>query len=490
MAGVLGQKEYSASGALFWTYLGMVVKIVCQFGIGIVIARLLGPEPYGLIATSTIVISLCGLLADGGISAALIHHQDASLQEIAGAFWVQFMIACSICLLIVITAPVFVRWLKVPAAQLILQVSALAFPLNSIANISLALLRRRLNMRIVQISMICSYLGAYGGVGLTLAINGFGVWALVFAQLAQFGINAVILYLAVHPPLRHPVWPRRMLGFGGWTVLANITAWGHGNLMNIILARAFGVVALGEFNRLALISQSTVSIIGSPLQQVLFPAISRSIADLQRCHEIVRSALRLVGLIFFPAMFIMFFFPEQMVAGIFGEKFVGHAELLRPLALSTIGAIWVPTVGSILFGHGRPRVQWLVQIITLPIALLLLWYFSHNTLVVLCWGFCLSIWVRAATSLIASIRSEVLTMGDVAIGLGPAVLPALTGLSGAWLGFSCAIKLAPELSLLLAITLACIGWSSTILIFRRFIIPTTVEERIKALRARIFESNI
>lgn len=481
MAVVLDEKVHSATGALFWTYIGMVVKIVCQFGIGITIARLLGPEPYGLVATSTIIISLCSLLADGGISAALIHHRDTTPQEIAGAFWVQFLIACGICFLIIISAPVFVQWLNAPKAKLILQVSAIGFPLNAIASISMALLRRRLNMRIIQIAMISSYLGAYGGVGLILALNGFGVWALVYAQLAQFGTNAVILYCAVRPPLRHPIWPKRLIGFGGWTVLTNITAWGHGNLMNIILTRTFGIVALGEFNRLTLISQTTVSIVGSPLQQVLFPAISRAADDQQRCQEIVRAALRLMGLIFFPAMFIMFAFPELMVAGVFGEKFVGNAELLRPLALATIGEIWVPTMGSILSGQGKPKVQWLVQASTLPIALVVLWYFSHDTLLVLCWGFCLSIWIRAGVNVVTSIRVRVLSLADVFFGLSPAILPALIAIGCAWLGFNYMGKFTPELNVLVAGTLALLGWVACIMVCWQWVIPASVGQRLKKL---------
>lgn len=474
----LEEKEHSASEALLWTYLGIVVKIICQFGIGITIARLLGPEPYGLVATSTIVISLCGLIADGGISAALIHHQDTSIREIAGAFWLQFFIATTICLLIILAAPVFVQWLNAPKAKLILQVSALGFPLNAIVSISMALLRRRLNMRIIQIAMICSYLGAYGGVGLILALNGFGVWALVYAQLAQFGINAVILYWAVRPPLSHPVWPQRLIGFGGWTVLTNITAWGHGNLMNIILTRSFGVIPLGQFNRLALISQTTVSIIGSPLQQVLFPAISRSANDPQRCREIVRAALRLVGLMFFPAMFIMFVFPDQMVAGIFGEKFSGNSEMLRPLALATIGGIWIPTVGSILSGRGKPKVQWFVQLSTLPAAVLILFYFSHATPVVLCWGFALNIWIRASANLFAALKADVLTLADVFSGFAPALLPSLAGLGCAWSGFHFSENLAPELSVLVAGGLALIGWMICILIFWQRIVPAQVGLRV------------
>ena len=479
------EKRYSASGALAWTYSGMLVKIACQFGIGIAIARMLGPEPYGLVATSAIVMSLCILLVDGGISASLIHHQIVSDQEIAGAFWIQFGLACLISVIIISVAPVFVQWLKVAEAEIILQVTALAFPLSAIASISTALLRRRLNMRIIQISMICSYLIAYGIVGIGLAINGYGVWALVLSQIAQTGINAIILFIAVRPPLRHPVWPRRMLSFGGWAVLSNITAWAHGNLMNIILARVFGVAALGQFNRLELITKSTVPLIGGPIQQVLFPALSRSMDDLRHCQRVVRSVFRLIGLVFFPAMLIMFIFPEQVVAGVFGEKFIGNADILAPLALTTIGAIWTATVSSIFFGHGKPRVQWIVQTVTLPLTLLILWYFSHDTLVVLVWGFCLSTWIRAIANLVAAVWAEVLVVSDVVVGFAPAILPALLGVGGAWVGFTNTDSHSPEYQLLVAGTLAVVGWGFCIILLWKWVIPASVRKRIEVLRSRV-----
>ncbi|MFC1830812.1 oligosaccharide flippase family protein [Thermodesulfobacteriota bacterium] len=478
-------KIYSASGALIWTYSGMAVKIVCQFGFGIAIARILGPEPYGLVAASTIIISLCSLLADSGISAAVIHHQDASDQEIAGAFWIQFVIAWGICLAIIVMAPFFVRWLNAPSAELVLQISGLAFPLNAIAIISMALLRRQLNMRIIQIAMIISYLAAYGIVGLTLAINDFGVWALVFSQLTQIGLNAVIVYAAVRPPLRHPIWPGRIISFGGWTVLSNFASWAHANLMRVFLTRTFGIIAMGQFNRLALISESTVSIIGSPLQQVLFPALSRAAEEPYRQKLIMRCSMRLLGLVYLPAMLIMFVFPEQVVEGVLGSKFIDNAVILRPLAIATIGLVWITTTGSFFLGHGQPRSQWFVQFSTLPVTLCVLWIFSDHTLLIFCWGFCLSIWFRAIISLLTVLYKRILTIRDVVIGFGPAILPTLSGFGGAWAGFALTIDNTPEFRLFLSLPLAVICWGAIIMLSGNCIVPQEIRDKIVKFRNKI-----
>ncbi len=478
------EKQHSASSALIWTYAGVTVKIVCQLGIGIAIARMLGPEPYGLVATSTIIMSLCSLLADGGISASLIHHQDASDQEIAGAFWAQLSLSCVVAIIIVWLAPVFVGWLNAPDARIIVQVTAIAFPLYAVASISTALLRRKLNMKIIQISMICSYLFGYGAVGIILATKGYGVWSLVLSQLAQAGVNVIILLFAVRPPLKSPAWPKRMLGYGGWVVLNNITAWSHGNMMNIALARVFGVVALGQFNRLGLITKDTVPLIGGPIQQVLFPVLSRTAGDNTRHQQVIRSTFQLIGLLFFPAMLIMFLFPHEIVAGVFGAKFLDDAEMLSPLALAAIGSIFSSTMSSIFFGSGKPKIQWFVQLSTLPLTAIALWYFSQDTIIILCWGFSLSIWMRAVVNLITAIFSKVITATDLFLGFGPAIFPAVAAALCAWFGFSNTNLGSAELQLLLALALAIIGWLIGIGLLWSSTIPSSIRIKISSLAKR------
>jgi PST family polysaccharide transporter len=478
MSKKINSRDHSATHALVWTYSGMAVKMLCQFGIGILIARLLGPEPYGIVAIATVIISLGGLLAEGGISAALVRFQDATARELSGALWVQFAMSSIVALIIVLIAPILVAWLNAPTALNVLRVLALLFPINALASISLALHRRKLNMRPVQLATITSYLLGYGGVGVFLALRGGGVWALVCGQLTQSVLNAIILLASSRPNVRNPVWPKRFIGFGGWTLLGNITSWAHFNLINVFFAKSFGVLTLGNYNRLSLITSTTVPVIGGPLQQVIFPAISRSATDPQRCGRVIEATFRLVGLIFFPAMAIMFFFPDQIVSGIFGEKFTGEAILLRPLALATIGQIWVAVVSPILAGYGQPRAQWVSQFIALPVVVVLLWWLSNFSSLALCWGFCCGIYLRSILVFMAAIRVKAITLNQVINGFLPTTYPAIVSLLACWIGFVLSKNLSPELSMLIACGLAFVGWSGTALMFAHRVLPAAAKLRL------------
>jgi PST family polysaccharide transporter len=472
------RRPRSVQGALAWTYAGLVAKIVCQFGFGIGMARLLGPEPYGLVACSAIVVSLAGLLSDGGVTASLIQASNPTRREIAGAWWLQMGLGCGLWLAIAAIAPWVMARLAIPEAAPVLQVSALAFPINAIASTSIALLRRSLRIKPIQIAITGSYLVAYGAVGLPLAWWGAGVWAIVSAQLLQTAIQMMIVVAFMPPCWRSPILPRRMVGFGFWTVLSNILCWFHANFPQIVASHVFGLIALGGYNRLALITDTTVPIIIGPVQQVLFPALAHVDSGSRR-DRMVRSAFKGTALIFLPAMLILALYPQVLVSGLFSQRFAASADLLVPMALSTLAMSLACLPGTILSAAGHPRDELISHALALPSSVALILAMSRYGMGGLCWGLCIATWIRLVIIITMARLAGVLLVRDVVLGV-LAVLPAaIAGIAGAAIGDRLGGGTAGLVHVAILVGVALAMWAVSLLFCWRFMLPEPVVEKIQ-----------
>jgi O-antigen/teichoic acid export membrane protein len=323
-------------GALKWNYLGTGIKVLSQLVVGIVLARLLGPKPFGLIAIAWLMLGLGNLIADSGLSVTLIQRPHISSRDIRFVFSLQMLCGLLLTLLVLTLAPMVAIFFARPDAIDVLRWMSLLFVMQAFGHTSSALLRRDLDHKRVQLIQVATYLLAFLLLGLPLAYSGFGVWALVTAQLTQ----ATLFSLAAYLSMRHSLMPALradqpgLFHFGTKVLGSNLTSWGISNLDSAIIGRMLGVTDLGLYNRSMNLVSSPMNATVSTLMGVLLPLYSRLQHRPEAARDTYLATLCLMSALLAPAFSAVAVMPETTVLAVYGMDWQSAAVLIAPLALA------------------------------------------------------------------------------------------------------------------------------------------------------------
>ncbi len=359
-----------AFSALRWGYAGFATRAVASFASGIVLARILGPKPFGQVAAATLVFGLANQLADGGFSSALVQAPELEDADVRFAFTFQFTIGASLTALCALLAGAVGAALHDPLIGDVLRVTAMVFLIQAFGQSSAALLKRRLAFRALQTAQVISSVVGYALVGIAAAMFGAGVWSLVAAQLAQSLTYSVLVFVQA----RHsvvPCWSRpslRLARFGMKVTGANILNWSIMNFDNAFVGRAFGSTALGLYSR----AFNTVSVpaeaVVSTWQQVLFASCSRLGDRTKALQRAYLASVSAVAFITFPLFWSVAACAPAVVAGLYGARWNEAGPLLRPLSLAiTLHAV-MAMAGPMLGAADQVRRELKAQALSLVAA--------------------------------------------------------------------------------------------------------------------------
>lgn len=352
--------------ALKWNYIGNIMRSLAQFGIGIVLARMLGPEPFGIVAVAWIILGAGNLFADLGFGAALVQRATLSLADVRFIFTCQITFASFLTLAGIGAANAIAGYFHQPGATLVIQAMFLLFMLQAPGQTAAAMLRRGLHFKSLQQIAIVSYLAGYLGIGLPAAYLGFGVWSLVAAQSIQALLNSLLLVRAAHLRLGicwRPDDPA-IVRFGLKVTAANLSSWSISNLDVVFVGRAFGAVDLGLYNRVLNLVNMPMSIITTGFQGVLFAACARTQRDRAAIKRIYMETNAAVAFICLPIFLTAAVIPETLVLALYGPKWIASVPLVTPLALAVLVNALLAIKGPILMAGDRVGVELRNQMFT------------------------------------------------------------------------------------------------------------------------------
>ncbi|MBE0446821.1 MAG: lipopolysaccharide biosynthesis protein [Actinobacteria bacterium] len=380
----LAQATFSA---LKWGYVGTAVKVVAQMLIGVVLARLLGPEPFGLVAVSWIVIGLGGLVSDFGFGAALVQRKTISEVEIRYVFTIQVLIGIGLTLIIAIAATQIAQVFNQQQIIPVMRALSLIFFIQAFSQTAVSLLRRNLDLKGIQLAQVMSYILSYIMLGIPLAYFGFGVWSLILAQLSQSLLYTAFTYLRA----RHPVKPlfRTSIGlfnFGSKVMGANIFNWSIQNMDNAFVGKFFGVASLGLYSRTYTLMIVPLNNVVTVLQGVLFPAYSKAQEETEMLKRVYLASVGVIAMIVLPLFGSVAAIPHTVIEGLYGEKWLGAVPILVPIALAMPFHAIMSLAGPLIWGKGKVGKELVVQAITAALFISVLLVTSKISLVTLAWG--------------------------------------------------------------------------------------------------------
>ena len=347
----------AAVSGIRWNYFGSLATTGSSLLIGAILARILGPKPFGRVIIAMTVYGLANLFTDGGFSLALIQKKELSDFDIRRTFTVQSLIGLGMALTVAIVAPAIAGIFHDPGAIPVVRVMSLLIAIQGFGLTSSALLRREMRFKTMQQCNLVGYMAGYLLLGIPLAYLGAGVWSLVAAYITQVCVTFGLMYLAV----RHPLAPsmglptRSMSTFGGNVILTNLVNWGHVNLDNIAVSNNLGSFALGLYSRVYSFSFTPSGAIIGSLQPVLLSSTAKAQERIEEVGQMALMAVAVVFAILGPAYATFALIPETVIVGIYGPKWIQAVPLVAPLAIGVLCYSCMCMLGPVLTGLGRPE---------------------------------------------------------------------------------------------------------------------------------------
>ena len=471
--------------AVFWGTGGAATRLFLQFGAQVVLARVLGPEQYGIFAIGAIVISFSNFFSDIGLAYGLIQKKSVSPSDIRFVFTWQIILGTVVTACVFFAADNIALFFGDPRAAGVVQALAVICLLNALAAPSINLLKRELDFKRIQISQISGFILGYVVVGIPLALAGFQVWSLVLAWLVQAMFVLGFAYRATRHavrPLIHYDEARALSTYGGTVLFTNLINWMIGNIDRVIVGQVFASREIGLYATTYNMLQTPSSSILGIIQQVFFSASSRVVDNQQQIASTYRALVSAVATYLMPAFFSLAVVADTFIAALYGPKWSDSAEVFPAIAIAMpLFLIWGMST-PLLWTAGHASKEFKAQV---PVALLWLiacWFAAQNSFAAVAWTVCGLYLLRCIVIIAAACRYLAIRPASVAAAaVGGLLISAFVAI-GVGIADHLLHEIAPFIRLFLDVV---VGAMVLFLCLRIF--PSLVSTELARLNARILE---
>lgn len=333
-------KNRTVKGTI-WSSIERFSVQAIQFVVMIFMARVLTPADYGIVGMVTIFIAVSQSLVDSGFSQALIRKQDRSSVDNSTVFFFNIVVGVALYFILFFCAHPIARFYDQPVLIEVTRLVALSIPINSFAVVQRALLTSKLDFK-TQAKASLSAALATGAVGLSLAYTGYGVWAIVWAQVTGTFVNVALLWVMAkwHPHYTFSYSSfKELFGFGSKLMVSGLIDTIYRNVYLIVIGKIFKASDLGFYTRAKNFSDFASTNLTVILQRVSYPLLCTIQDQDEKLQDAYRKILRISAFLIFPLMTGMAGVAKPMIISILTEKWLYSATLLVPICLA---AMWYP----------------------------------------------------------------------------------------------------------------------------------------------------
>ena len=311
-----------------WSFIDNLSSSGVSFLVGLVLARLLTPSEYGIMAILTIFIAVSSSIVDSGFSNALIRKTDAKRVDYNTVFLFNLVVSGLLYVVLFFAAPAISVFFKEPLLVEVMRVIGWVLIINALGIIPRTLFVKDVNFKTqTKVSLIASVSSGVLGIGMALA--GMGVWSLVGQQLSRQLLNTLFLWIYC---TWRPIWEfslqsfRELFGFGSKLLLSGLLDTVFKEIYSLVIGRCYTSAQLGQYTRASQFNQIFSSNLTTVIQRVSYPVLSSIQDESDRLREAYRKVIKSTMLITFACM-------------------LGLAAVAKPLIVILIGEKWMPAVG-------------------------------------------------------------------------------------------------------------------------------------------------
>ena len=333
-------KKKTAKGML-WSAVERFSTQGIQFLFGILLARLLTPNDYGMIAMLTIFIAVSQTFMDSGFGNALIRKLDRTEADKATVFFFNIFMAMACYGIIFLSAPLIAQFYSMPELTDILRILAINLIIQAFGSIQHLNLTIDLNFKaLAKVTFIGAIVG--GTAGLICAYNGLGVWSLVVQQMATTSCRVILFWVLVHwrpKTFFNKSSFKNMFGFGSKLLASGLLNTLYDNIYDLIIGKAFAAATLGNYSRASHFANFPSSNVTGIFQRVTYPVLSKIQDDPDKLRKGYLKFLNMATLVIFPLMIGLAALAKPFILLVLTDKWF---DVILILQIICIAQMWYP----------------------------------------------------------------------------------------------------------------------------------------------------
>lgn len=324
--------------ALKWSAIERLVTQAIQLVVMLLLAKLLGPQAFGLIGMLAVFIAISQVFVDSGMSSALIRKQTPSESDFTTAFIFNITIACACYAVLFLTAPLIAAFYQQPELTNLVRVLGFVVVINSFTLVQRAKLSINMDFKTLAVASLVAVMFSTC-IALYLAHINMGVWALI-GQTLSFAIFSGFLLVFLKP------WkPKggfsmvsfsKLFGFGSKLLVAGLIDTLYRNIYQLIIGKQFTASDVGHFTQADQLTKMPVTTMTMIIQRVTYPMLSSIQEDVKRLDDTYILTLRFAALVIFPLMFGLAVLADVLIPTLLGSAWQPSAILVSILALGLL----------------------------------------------------------------------------------------------------------------------------------------------------------
>ena len=325
-----GMRRSIVSG-IIWRLSERVCAQLVSFGVSIVLARLLLPKDYGIIAMVLIFISLADVFANSGFATALIQKKDSDSKDFSTVFYFSLVISIVLYIILFFGAKYVALFYGQPILRPVLRVMALRIPVASLNSVQQTFVAKQLKFKLFFFSTI-------GGtvvsaiIGIALAVYGYGVWALVAQYLSNTIIDSIVLWFTARwrPTLEFSFKRlKRLFSFGWKMLVSELLNTAYSQFRSLVIGKAYTSEDLAYYSKGNQFPYLIVSNINNSIGSVVFPVMSKVQDDKKRLKNQVRRSIRIGSYVMWPLMVGVAVMAKSIIVILLTEKWLSCSTYLQ-----------------------------------------------------------------------------------------------------------------------------------------------------------------
>ncbi|MBO6881103.1 lipopolysaccharide biosynthesis protein [Winogradskyella sp.] len=373
-------KSKTIKGVL-WNLTERLGNQIIRFCLGIILARLLMPSDYGIIALTTIIIAFSEIIADGGFMMVLIQRRENTDREYSTVFWSKLISASIIVSIIFFLAPLVAGFYDTSILKNVLRLISLSLVINAFCSVHKIRLTVDLDFKgQAKIILLSTVIG--GCLGIVLALKGYGVWSLVFQTLIISAVQVVLFWLYTKwiPRFSYSYsFVKSIFGNSLYFLFANILTVLYNNLYITTIGKIYNPSLLGLYTRARQFEQLPENTANSIIVKVLFPVLTANKDNKKTLKDNTIQILSWLSFIITPIMFLLIVNAKQIIIFFLTEKWIGAVDFLIILA---VAGFFIPINNALLniFNVlGKPKIStriYVIKILLSAFLILIVWKYG------------------------------------------------------------------------------------------------------------------
>ena len=359
----VSKKQFTSSA--FWKIAESFSSKGITMAVSIILARILMPQDYGVIALTTIFLNLSDILIDGGFSTTLIRKKEVDDCDYSCVLTVSFSIAAVLYSIFYFIAPIVSNYYEEPLFSPVLRVLGLTVFIQAFTAVRTAIVNRNMQFKFLCYCNIAASIIS-GIVGIAAAYAGFGVWAIVIQRLMQNALITGFLFIKVKFKIKWEVRIDRLkeiIKFSSGVVSAALLYFVANNMYGAVIGKRYSVTDLGYYSKGNQLPEQISLYTFSAVSGVLLPTISSYQDDIGRVKHIIRKVTGFSTYIIFPLMVGMMLVSEEIIILLLTEKWRAAAPIMIGSCIYYIGMPFTLMNSQIYYALGHSFMKLKVEMI-------------------------------------------------------------------------------------------------------------------------------